>query len=59
MPDSPRPFSAKPSQEPSGASPEKPDWNRDIKAYYDAIAGEPIPEEFAKLMAKLAKAIRK
>jgi hypothetical protein len=59
VPDSQRPFSANQSREASGRSPERPDWNRDIKAYYDAIASEPIPEEFEKLMAILAKAIRK
>ncbi len=37
----------------------KPEWNKDIKAYYDAIASEPIPDEIQALMASLAKAIRK
>jgi len=59
VPDSSRPFKANQSREASGSPPEKPEWNRDIKAYYDAIASEPIPEEFENLMAKLAKAIRK
>ena len=59
MPDSHRPFPAKQSRAASGVSPDRPDWNRDIKAYYDAIASEPIPEEFEKLMTILAKAIRK
>ncbi len=43
----------------SGAATGKPEWNRDIKAYYDAIASEPVPDEIQALMATLAKAIRK
>ena len=51
-----------PASEPSAASghaPDNPAWNKDIKAYYNAVASEPIPEEFAALLAKMAKAIRK
>ena len=36
-----------------------PEWNKDIKAYYTSIAAEPIPDEIQKLMAILAKAVRK
>jgi hypothetical protein len=43
----------------SGGRIAKPAWNKDIKAYYDAIASEPIPDEIQALMATLAKAIRK
>ena len=39
--------------------PGEPSWNKDIKAYYDAAAAEPIPADFEKLMAELAKAIKK
>jgi hypothetical protein len=42
---------------PSDAS--RPEWNKDIKAYYDSIAAEPIPDEIQQLMATLAKAVRK
>jgi hypothetical protein len=59
VPDPHRPVPAKQSHEQTGGPADKPEWNRDIKAYYDAVASEPIPEEFQKLMATLAKAIRK
>jgi len=59
VPDSHRPVPAKQSHEESGRPADKPEWNRDIKAYYDAIASEPIPDEIQQLMATLAKAIRK
>ncbi len=59
MSDPHRPIPATPSPEASAGSPEKADWNKDIKAYYDGIANEPIPEEFERLMALLAKTIRK
>jgi len=39
--------------------PDKTEWNKDIKAYYNSIAAEPIPDEIKKLMATLAKAVRK
>jgi len=42
----------------SGGRSGKSDWNKDIKAYYDAIASEPIPDEIQALMAILARAIR-
>ena len=50
---------AVPPPDGSGAATGKPEWNRDIKAYYDAIASEPVPDEIQALMATLAKAIRK
>ncbi len=53
------PLRPHPAQQPPGAPGDKPAWNKDIKAYYDAVASEPIPEEFQNLMATLAKAIRK
>ncbi len=62
MPDPHRPLSAKPVHEAFGGRADKSEGNndmKDIKAYYDAIASEPIPEEMRKLMAALAKAIRK
>lgn len=43
---------------PNGSDGKRADWNRDIKAYYDAVASEPIPDEIERLMATLAKAIR-
>jgi len=48
-----------PLAEPLGGPTGKPEWIKDIKAYYDAIASEPIPDEIQALMATLAKAIRK
>ena len=36
-----------------------PAWNKAIKAHYDAAAAEPIPADFMKLIAGLAKTIRK
>ncbi len=53
------PFRGKPSQETSGGPTANPEWNKDIKAYYDAVASEPIPAEIQALMATLAKAVRK
>jgi hypothetical protein len=35
------------------------EWSRDIKAYYDAVANEPIPDRIQDLMASLLKAARK
>ena len=48
-----RPFEA------DGGSSDRPEWNKDIKAYYDSIAAEPIPDEIQKLMATLAKVVRR
>jgi len=42
-----------------GGPSDRPEWNKDIKAYYDSIAAEPIPDEIQKLMATLARAVRK
>ena len=49
---------AQSSDGPAGST-GNPEWNKDIKAYYDAIASEPIPDEIQELMAILAKSIRK
>jgi hypothetical protein len=54
-----RPHPAKQPRGTSGGPSDKPEWNKDIKAYYDAIASEPIPDEIQQLMATLAKAVRK
>ena len=59
MPDPHRPSPGPPLPEQAGGAASKPEWNRDIKAYYDAITNEPIPDEIMALMATLARAIRK
>ena len=59
MPDPHRPSPDTPSPERAGGAAGKLEWNRDIKAYYDAITNEPIPDEIKALMATLARAIRK
>jgi len=59
VPDPRRTGPSAPPLDASGGSVSKPDWNKDIKAYYDAIANEPIPDEIQALLATLAKAIRK
>jgi hypothetical protein len=35
------------------------EWSRDIKAYYDAVASEPIPDRIQDLMASLLRASQK
>lgn len=39
-----------------GALPD-PEWNKDIRAYYDAVVEEPVPQEFVDLLAEIAKDI--
>lgn len=34
-----------------------PVWNADIRAYYDAVVEEPVPQEFVDLLAEIAKDI--
>jgi hypothetical protein len=33
------------------------DWNKDIRAYYDAVVEEPVPQDFVELLAQIAKDI--
>ncbi len=33
------------------------DWNKDIRAYYDAVVEEPVPQEFLDLLAQIASDI--
>jgi len=54
-----QPLPAKRTSQAHGNQSDRPEWNKDIKAYYDSIAAEPIPDEIQKLMATLAKAVRK
>lgn len=35
----------------------EPEWNKDIRAYYDAVVDEPVPQEFVDLLAQIAKDI--
>ena len=58
MSDPHRPIPAAPPSEVPGGATGKAEWNKDIKAYYDSIASEPVPDEIQALMATLAKAIR-
>lgn len=39
-----------------GALPD-PEWNKDIRAYYDAVVEEPVPQEFVDLLDQIAKDI--
>lgn len=57
VPDPQRPISGKPPQTGCGHAAGKPEWNSDIKAYYDSVANEPIPDEILALMARLARSI--
>ena len=57
MSDSRPPFPARPASD-QAATRRQPGWSQDIKSYYDALASEPVPRDFEKLMARLAKAIR-
>ena len=59
MPDPERPIAIPQPVAGSGGPSDKPDWNKQIKAYYDAIVSEPLPEDMRKLMATLAKSIRR
>lgn len=34
-----------------------PEWNKDIRAYYDAVVEEPVPQEFVDLLQQIAKDI--
>jgi hypothetical protein len=36
----------------------KPGWSKEIKAYYDSIVQEPVPDDMQGLMASLARTIR-
>jgi hypothetical protein len=51
----PSPFAAKSDS----TTPGQAEWSKDIKAYYDQVANEPVPETFTRLMADLAKSIKK
>lgn len=33
-----------------------PAWNDDIRAYYNAVVQEPLPQEFPALLAQIARA---
>jgi hypothetical protein len=59
VPDPQRSTSGTPPHAGSGEATGKPEWNRDIKAYYDSVANEPVPDAIVALMAKLAQTIRK
>ena len=59
VPDPHRSISGKPPPAGCGDATGKPEWNRDIKAYYDSVANEPVPDAIKALMAKLAQTIRK
>lgn len=37
----------------------QPVWSDDIRAYYQAAAEEPIPQDFVDLMARIADQIKK
>lgn len=43
----------------AGAQAGLPMWSEDIRAYYQAAAQEPIPQDFVDLMAQIAKQIQK
>jgi hypothetical protein len=34
-----------------------PEWNKDIRAYYDAVVNEPVPQEFVDLLQQISKEI--
>ncbi|WP_420382068.1 NepR family anti-sigma factor [Novosphingobium sp.] len=59
MSDPQQPPPTKRPNDKDGSNADRPEWNKDIKAYYDSIAAEPVPDEIQKLMATLAKAVRK
>lgn len=51
------PKHAVPANGQDGALPD-PDWNKDIRAYYDAVVEEPVPQEFVDLLQQIAKDIK-
>jgi hypothetical protein len=53
-----KPVPSDPAPDPA-PTPGSAEWSKDIKAYYDQVANEPVPEAFTRLMADLAKSIRK
>lgn len=47
---------AEPADDKGSALPD-PAWNKDIRAYYEAVVEEPVPQEFIDLLTQIAKDI--
>ncbi len=51
-----QPNHAAPTDKSDDALPD-PEWNKDIRAYYEAVVEEPVPQEFVDLLQQIANDI--
>jgi hypothetical protein len=58
MPNRNRPVPIRHAGTPPGDPVAAGEWDKDIKAYYDAVAEEPVPDRIQALMAALIKVTR-